>query len=572
MSLTKATYSMIDGAPVNVVDYGSGSELGSLLQAAIDSGATYIEIPDATDWTWTTPVVLPSLWRGRIISRQSKSGSNTILARTGHNYPCIDAQGALFVELNGFNVTADDSTGASSACFVVFARMLTGASSGNHRIVNNIILSSFFYCGIYNCGGEETFFENNYVSTYASANTVQYRTACIVHTLTEESYFSGIITKEARTNGSSASAITHIGDVIKNFNTGGSALYVGPNTNDITFDFTYGYTADNSYFLTLGGYFDNIRLGVERVECDKSSPIVYAPNGTDAGLISIYKGSYLRTGAANPAKSAVLIAGTTSNFVNIEINGSVSWNSTYAGGVEDIYLVNCGRQTICDISFLNGGVVGTLAGSIVNIAQLQSSTIVMGQAANLTVGTEIGGNKYWFIYDFLTSAPAHKFVGGTNVLGGANFSGATTNFSAVFGAYAAQTSTADDVGSCVHTYFVNPNGFVGGITTVASSTIYSTSSDYRLKSDVQPISNALDRVNALKPCTYKWKVDGSVGESFLAHELHEVCPTAVVGEKDAVNANGEPVYQAVDMSFVVPLLTKAIQELSAEVQALKANR
>lgn len=563
MTLTKATYSMIDGAPVNVVDYGSGSELGSLLQEAIDSGATYIEIPDATDWTWTVPVVLPTLWRGRIISRQSKKGTNTIVARTGHNNPCIDAQGALFVELNGFNVTANDATNAAPACFVVFARVLSGASSSNHRVVNNLIEGAFYYCGIYNCGGEEMFFENNYVSTYASANTITYQTACVVHTLNEDAYFSGIVTKEARTNAVSTSAITHIGDIIKNFNVGGSALYVGSNTNDITFELTYGTTPANSYFLSLGGYFDGIRLGVDRVETEKSSPIIYAPNATDAGLVSIYKGAYRRSGVVDAAKSAILIAGTTSNVVNIEVDGSVSWMSTFASGVEDIYLVDCGRKTTCDISFLNAGAVGTFANSIVDIAQLQSSTIVMGKAANLTVGSELGGNKYWFTYDFLTSAPAHKFIGGTN------FSGATTNFSAIFGAYAAQTSTADSTSNSVHSYFVNPNGIVGSITTVGSATTYATSSDYRLKSDVKPISNALDRVNALKPCAYKWKIDGSVGESFLAHELQTVCPSAVVGKKDEVNAKGEPVYQAVDMSFVIPVLTKAIQELSAEVQALK---
>jgi hypothetical protein len=237
--------------------------------------------------------------------------------------------------------------------------------------------------------------------------------------------------------------------------------------------------------------------------------------------------------------------------------------STFAGGVEDIYLVDCGRKTTCDISFLNAGAVGTFANSVVDIAQLQSSTIVMGKASNLTVGSELGGNKYWFTYDFLTSDSAHKFIGGTD------FSGATTNFSAIFGAYSAQTSTADSTSNSIHSYFNNPNGIVGSISTVGSSTTYATSSDYRLKSDVKPISNALDRINALKPCTYKWKVDGSAGESFLAHELQTVCPSAVVGKKDEVNAKGEPVYQAVDMSFVIPVLTKAIQELSAEVQALK---
>jgi hypothetical protein len=119
---------------------------------------------------------------------------------------------------------------------------------------------------------------------------------------------------------------------------------------------------------------------------------------------------------------------------------------------------------------------------------------------------------------------------------------------------------------------------VGSITTTSTATSYVTSSDYRLKEDVQPMSNALARVADLKPCTYKWKSDGSIGEGFIAHELAEVCPHAVTGEKDAVDEDGNPKYQGIDTSFLVATLTAAIkeqqaiiQQLQADVQALKGN-
>ena len=113
------------------------------------------------------------------------------------------------------------------------------------------------------------------------------------------------------------------------------------------------------------------------------------------------------------------------------------------------------------------------------------------------------------------------------------------------------------------------NTNVGSITTTASATSYTSASDYRLKEAVQPLVGGLSRLSALKPSIYKWKVDGSNGEGFLAHELAEVVPLAVTGEKDAVNADGSIKPQGVDLSKVVPILVAAIQELTAEVNALK---
>jgi hypothetical protein len=97
----------------------------------------------------------------------------------------------------------------------------------------------------------------------------------------------------------------------------------------------------------------------------------------------------------------------------------------------------------------------------------------------------------------------------------------------------------------------------------ASAVTYSTSSDYRLKKDITPMTGALAKLAAIKPVTYKWKVDGSDGEGFIAHELAEVCPNAVTGAKDAVDEDGNPVYQGIDTSFLVATLTAAIQELKA---------
>jgi hypothetical protein len=112
---------------------------------------------------------------------------------------------------------------------------------------------------------------------------------------------------------------------------------------------------------------------------------------------------------------------------------------------------------------------------------------------------------------------------------------------------------------------------IGSINGTNTSVQYNTTSDYRLKNSVLPMTGALAKVALLKPCTYKWNLDGSYGEGFIAHELKEVCPLAVTGEKDAINQDGSIKAQSIDTSYLVATLTAAIQELKAEFDAYKAS-
>jgi hypothetical protein len=122
-------------------------------------------------------------------------------------------------------------------------------------------------------------------------------------------------------------------------------------------------------------------------------------------------------------------------------------------------------------------------------------------------------------------------------------------------------------------WFVFNGGAIGSITQNGTTAVaYNTTSDYRLKENVQPLTGALSRVAALKPCTYTWKsAPDEIGEGFIAHELAEVCPQAVTGEKDAVNEDGSIKPQGIDTSFLVATLTAAIQEQQAIITALTAR-
>jgi len=129
----------------------------------------------------------------------------------------------------------------------------------------------------------------------------------------------------------------------------------------------------------------------------------------------------------------------------------------------------------------------------------------------------------------------------------------------------------DNTGGYFLSFKKSDNTTIGSIVQGVNSVSYVTSSDYRLKEDWVAVADASTRVNALKPVNFAWKATGDRVDGFLAHELAEVVPEAVTGEKDAVDDEGSPVYQAIDQSKLVPLLTAALQEALAEINTLKAR-
>jgi hypothetical protein len=113
---------------------------------------------------------------------------------------------------------------------------------------------------------------------------------------------------------------------------------------------------------------------------------------------------------------------------------------------------------------------------------------------------------------------------------------------------------------------------IGSITQSGTTAVaFNTTSDYRLKENIAPMTGALAKVSSLKPCTYTWKSTGEASQGFIAHELQAVVPDAVTGEKDAVNEDGSIKPQGIDTSFLVATLTAAIQELKATVDAQAAR-
>lgn len=184
--------------------------------------------------------------------------------------------------------------------------------------------------------------------------------------------------------------------------------------------------------------------------------------------------------------------------------------------------------------------------------------------SNAPSGT--AGNAITFTQAMTLDASGNLLVGMTSVVDAGRM-----NLSFDNATQRGVVTTSNQTAASDHFLFRNPNGQVGSIRTTNSTTAYNTSSDYRLKENVQPMTGALDTITQLNPVTYTWKVDGLPGQGFIAHELQAVVPDCVTGEKDAVDAEGNPQYQGVDTSFLVATLVKAIQEQQVLLMELTAR-
>ena len=226
--------------------------------------------------------------------------------------------------------------------------------------------------------------------------------------------------------------------------------------------------------------------------------------------------------------------------------GSTGSSNTFIGNQSGVSMTTGSKNTI--LGTYNGNQGGldirTSSNNIVLSDGDGNPWVVVNSGGSMV----LGGNGY--SYDASPYQATEGFIVGLND---------ATRYGAIFG--------CNSIANREAVVLVNPNGAVGSIRTNGSATTFNTSSDYRLKENIAPMTGALAKVSQLKPVTYKWKIDGTEGEGFIAHELAEVCPSAVSGEKDAVDKNGKIKPQGIDVSFLVATLTAAIQELKTIVDA-----
>ena len=197
-------------------------------------------------------------------------------------------------------------------------------------------------------------------------------------------------------------------------------------------------------------------------------------------------------------------------------------------------------------------------------------TSVMFDSSNvLSIGHSTSGGKTQFkgggSYTTVAEIDNNGFFNIRNFSAGGHAAGASFNTNG-------KLTISIDAGSANLIGFYNENGNVGNISVSGSSTSYGTSSDHRLKENVDYDWDATTRVKQLKPARFNFIADdtNTLVDGFLAHEVSSIVPEAIRGAKNAVDDDGNPVYQEIDQSKLVPLLVKTIQELEARIAALEA--
>ena len=251
-------------------------------------------------------------------------------------------------------------------------------------------------------------------------------------------------------------------------------------------------------------------------------------------------------------------------------NGGTGATSLAAAGITTL----SGTQTITGAKTFSTTITGSItgnAGTVTNGVYITGTQTITGDktfTGAFGIGTANPAAGTWAGYARSLSASNPAFVmDGTTSAGSicsAYFGGAGGGDTVLFGQFLYGSRLSNTV--------------VGNISSTGTSTSYNTSSDRRLKKDITPMTDGLEKTMQLKPVDYVWVVNNEPSQGFIADELQQVIPEAVTGEPDEFNPDGTPKYQGIDTSFIVATLTNAIQQqqaiidnLTSRIEALEAQ-
>jgi hypothetical protein len=319
-------------------------------------------------------------------------------------------------------------------------------------------------------------------------------------------------------------------------------------------------------------------------------------NASDATAITIDASENVGIGTTVPYTTSNLnVAGATSTSTtafgptNPPAAGQLDIRSTDAYSTQ-----RGGKLTLSGNSGTSGAVALSVYGAIQGV---KTNATINNAGGGLSFSTTLNANG--LLTERMRIDASGNLLVGKTAAGQVLTQGAELNSSG--GVFATTASAGDS------SYFVNKatsgtrylirfyanTSHIGSITSDGSSTTYATSSDYRLKENVDYTWDATTRLKQLKPARFNFIVDetNTPVDGFLAHEVSSIVPEAITGTKDAMTTEvlyvegdelpdgisvgdvkeaSVPDYQGIDQSKLVPLLVKTIQELEARITALEA--
>ena len=385
-------------------------------------------------------------------------------------------------------------------------------------------------------------------------------------------------------SGNTSQGSIFFSDVNSNSDAGGYAGYVTYHHNDNRLAFgtsgaermrihnsgriSINTTADNSAILEAKQDTDGYSRGFRATSITTATSYVALSmlNGTDAAVTvgssastSTNLAFYTASSGAETERMRIASYGSvgigTSNPTNFSTYRylDVVGSATGTGGVLQLKTSD-GSVNLNMYSYSLGGVLGTATNHFLALTTNNSTRMVIDASGNIGIGTTSPSSEVKLDVDTGANSHAARFRCDTGGYACAIFdnqaSSGTRNF----------------------TSFRINNSPVGSITSTGSTTAYNTSSDHRLKENVVDLTNATTRLKQLEPKRFNFIADADTTvDGFLAHEVQSVVPEAITGTHNEVDADGNPVYQGIDQSKLVPLLVATIKELEARITALEGE-
>jgi len=562
MSLTKASFSMINGAVYNVLDYGAKgdgvNDDTSAIQAALDtafnSGGGKVFVPAGVFRTSKPLIVrsntvLEGTGKASVLKQSANFNGPGNVLHVGYGYEWNQ---------NGqsFNPASNDDATMAQILADDYSKLTTVNAGARNLYLEGYINGNrpglgLWFINALNCFCEYIWAKDVLIPVTVGNDAPGWQAASVNTTVSNVYQVSCNPTTDGTDAGSfSWFDLMYIGSSV---GTHASHLYNNPNTPAALNYFIQ--TAGACRFTIADSFFSGDNSSEAIGLFSNSIQNTFSGNVLNNTFENVSVGvSLIGTGGGGSQISGCSVVGNTFRDCQdtVVVVGSTSGNNNISS---NLYGANC-NPPYFGVTY-----------------------------ANTTFGTYNFGP--WFLNTTANTSPESAAV----IFWDSGLGEAGVSF---------LDNDSTNVGRFSQRFFRAAN-LVGSIQTLLNSTVYATSSDYRLKENIVPLTGALDRVSKIKPVSFNWKSNGDKGESFIAHELQEFFPAAVTGKKDecvdignVVDAAGTviradvtepkvlpegqswvktgetPVYQGVDASVLVPVLVAAIQELKKQFDAYKA--
>jgi len=378
-------------------------------------------------------------------------------------------------------------------------------------------------------------------NTTASNNTAVGYQAAYYNTTGAQNVAIGTQALSSNTTGNNNVAIGHQA-LISNTTNGGNVA--------AGFWSLYNNTAANN---TAYGYYSMLS------NTTGTGNVAFGGNVSGGALRSNTTGSYNTAIGADALQSNTTASSNTAIGYQAGYSNATGAYGTYVGYIAGYNTVGAGGVSLNTF-------IGYGSGNLITSGTKNS---ILGAYNGNQGGLDIRTANNYIVLSDGDGNPRGIFDGSGNFLVGTTFAGTDKVRFASTGATSNQlglVSTDDASGNGYIQFRNSATTSIGSITrvTTTNAVIYNTTSDYRLKNVIGAVTGQGERIDALKPIDYKWKDSGANARGFLAHEFQEVYENSVTGTKDAVDAKGNPVYQAMQ-----PSTPEVIADLVAEIQSLR---